>query len=181
MIEQVASRLSATADDAAKKLLATELVKTDSPFAKKLLAGLSAAPTAPVVPKNKKFKADPAVHERGLAVYSLTCVACHGPEGKGVPGAFPPLDGSALVLGKPEQAIRIVLHGLTGPVEVPGKLPVNSLMPPSGLADTEIADVLSFVRHAWSNDAAPVSAGEVKRVREETKDRQLPWTLRELR
>jgi putative membrane-bound dehydrogenase-like protein len=118
---------------------------------------------------------------RGEAVYARVCAACHQTSGTGVDGAFPPLDGSALALGTPDMAVRIVLHGLGGPVEVPGKLPVNSLMPPSGLADAEIADVLSFIRHAWSNDAAPVSAGEVKRVREETKDRQLPWTLRELR
>lgn len=118
---------------------------------------------------------------RGEAIYARTCAACHQNGGTGVDGAFPPLDGSALVLDTPEHAIRIVLHGLTGPVEVPGKLPVNSLMPPSGLTDAEIGDVLTFVRHAWSNDAAAVSADEVAKVREESKERRLPWTLGELR
>ena len=52
------------------------------------------------------------------AIYACTCAACHQNGGTGVDGAFPPLDGPALLLGKPEHAIRIVLHGLTGPVEV---------------------------------------------------------------
>jgi putative membrane-bound dehydrogenase-like protein len=180
MIEQVASRFSATADDAAKKLLATELVKTDSPFAKKLLAGLSAAPTAPVVPKDKKFKADPAVHERGLAVYSLTCVACHGPEGKGVPGAFPPLDGSEWVPGDVTVPIRIVINGLQGPVKVAGQ-DFNNIMPPHiDLDDQKIADVLTYVRQSWSNDAEAVTPAQVKAVREKHKDRTTPWTAKEL-
>jgi putative membrane-bound dehydrogenase-like protein len=128
----------------------------------------------------KKHRPPAGQLARGEAIYARACAACHQSGGAGVDGAFPPLDGSALTLGDPGKAIRIVLHGLSGPVEVPGKLPVNSLMPPSGLADAEIADVLSFVRHAWSNDAAPVAADEVKRVREATKDRRLPWTLEEL-
>ena len=118
---------------------------------------------------------------RGEAIYARTCAACHQNGGTGVDGAFPPLDGSALATGNPEHAVRIVLHGLTGPVEIPGKLPVNSLMPPAGLADAEISDVLSFVRHAWSNDAAPLAPDEVSKVRAATKDRTTPWTAAELR
>jgi putative membrane-bound dehydrogenase-like protein len=144
-----------------------------------LAAALKDAVKEKLVAKKHRPHADQLA--RGEAIYARSCAACHQTGGTGVDGAFPPLDGSDLALGAPDQAVRIVLHGLTGPVEVPGKLPVNSLMPPSGLADAEIADVLSFVRHAWSNDAAPVTAGEVERVRQETKDRQRPWTLRELR
>lgn len=144
-----------------------------------LAAALKEAVKEQQVAKKHRPPADQLA--RGEAIYARTCTACHQNGGTGVDGAFPPLDGSAWVLGKPEHAIRIVLHGLTGPVEVPGKLPVNSLMPPAGLADTEIADVLTFVRHAWSNDAAPVTLDEVAKVREETKGRGMPWTLQELR
>jgi putative membrane-bound dehydrogenase-like protein len=144
-----------------------------------LAAALKVAVKEKHVAKKHRPPADQLA--RGEAIYARACAACHQNGGTGVDGAFPPLDGSALVLDKPEHAIRIVLHGLTGPVEVPGRLPVNSLMPPSGLADAEIADVLTFVRHAWSNDAAPVSAGEVAKVREATKDRTTPWTAAELR
>jgi putative membrane-bound dehydrogenase-like protein len=144
-----------------------------------LAAALKVAVKEKHVAKKHRPPADQLA--RGEAIYARACAACHQNGGTGVDGAFPPLDGSALVLDKPEHAIRIVLHGLTGPVEVPGKLPVNSLMPPSGLADAEVADVLTFVRHAWSNDAAAVTVEGVRTVREATKSRQLPWTLRELR
>jgi uncharacterized protein len=86
------------------------------------------------------------------------------------------------VNGDPAALVKIVLHGLTGPVAVPGKLEVNSLMPPViGISDAEISDVLSFVRHAWSNDAAPVNEATVAPVREATKTRQTPWTVAELK
>jgi putative membrane-bound dehydrogenase-like protein len=119
---------------------------------------------------------------RGEALYARACAACHQSNGGGVDGAFPPLDGNSRVGGDPEGLVKIVLHGLAGPVEVPGKLTVNSLMPPvAGLSDAEIAEVLSFVRHAWSNDATVVSPEEVAKVRAATKDRQGAWTAGELR
>jgi putative membrane-bound dehydrogenase-like protein len=141
-------------------------------------AGSTPAPVAP--PKDKKFKADPAVHERGLAVYSLTCVACHGPDGRGVPGAFPPLDGSEWLPGDPSVPVRIVIHGLQGPVKVAGQ-DFNNVMPPHlDLDDQKISDVLTFVRQSWSNDAAPIAPAEVKAIREKYKDRTTPWTAKEL-
>ncbi|QJE96552.1 PVC-type heme-binding CxxCH protein [Luteolibacter luteus] len=119
---------------------------------------------------------------RGEAVYARTCAACHQSNGTGVDGAFPPLDGNASIAGNPDALVKIVLHGLTGPVEVPGKLAVNSLMPPViGLNDADIADVLTFVRHAWSNDAPAVNPAVVAPLRESTKDRQAPWTAAELK
>ena len=119
---------------------------------------------------------------RGEAVYARTCAACHQSNGIGVDGAFPPLDANARVSGNPEAMVKIVLHGLTGPVDVPGKLQVNSIMPPViGVTDAEIADVLTYVRHAWSNDAAPVNASAVAPIREATKVRQTPWTAGELK
>ena len=180
MIGQVAARFNSSADAAAKQMLADELAKIDTPSAKNLLAGLNAKPAAPEVPKEKKFKADPAVHERGKAVYGLTCIACHQPEGQGVPAAFPPLDGSEWATGDPSVPIRIVIAGLQGPVKVAGK-DFNSIMPPHvDLDDQKISDVLTFVRQSWSNDAAPVTPAQVKEIREKYKDRATPWTAQEL-
>ncbi len=55
-------------------------------------------------------------------------------------------------------------------------------MPGQGnlLNDQQIADVLTYVRSAWSNNADPVEAAAVKRVRAATKDRKKPWTTDEL-
>lgn len=119
---------------------------------------------------------------RGEAAYARTCAACHQTDGSGVDGAFPPLDGSAFATGDASKAIRIVLHGMTGPVTVPGKADVNSLMPPvTGLSDDEIAAVLTYVRHAWTNDAPEVSTEEVRQVRTATGERTIPWRAEELR
>jgi mono/diheme cytochrome c family protein len=55
-------------------------------------------------------------------------------------------------------------------------------MPPVlGLSDAEVADVITFVRNAWSNDAAGVKEADVAAVRAATKDRQMPWTAADLK
>jgi putative membrane-bound dehydrogenase-like protein len=150
--------------------------------AKGMIAALAARanPTPVAPPKEKKFKADPAVHERGLAVYSLTCVACHQPTGAGLENAFPPLDDSDWLTGDPTLPIRIVIGGLQGPVKVSGKN-YNAVMPPHvDLDDQKISDVLTYVRQTWSNDASAVTAAQVKEVRARMKDRKTPWTASEL-
>jgi putative membrane-bound dehydrogenase-like protein len=129
----------------------------------------------------KKFKADPETHARGEAVYARTCIACHGVDGKGVPSAFPPIDGSDWLTGDAALPIKIVLHGLQGPLEVQGQK-YNSVMVPLGaqLNDQQVADVLTFVRQRWTNDAAPVTADDHKKVRAETSTRTVPYTAAEL-
>ncbi len=137
------------------------------------------AATKSVVTRN--FEPDPTVHARGAEVYSRTCIACHGVDGKGVPLAFPPLDGSNWITGDARLPIKVVLHGLMGPVTV-GNAEFASVMPPLGplLDDQQIADVLTYVRQRWSNDAMPVTAAEVATVRAATKDRVPMWTAAEL-
>ena len=54
-------------------------------------------------------------------------------------------------------------------------------MPPMGLDDQQLADVLTYVRSAFGNSAPAVTPAEVKAVREATKDRTAPWTAAELR
>ena len=138
-------------------------------------------PAAPVKEMVRKFKPVPAVHERGSVVYSRTCIACHGPEGKGVPGAFPPLDGSSWAVGNASIPARILLAGLQGPIEVSGQK-FNSVMPAhTDLKDAEIADVLTYVRQSWSNDATPVSESFVSQTRLEFSKRTTPWTAAELK
>lgn len=129
----------------------------------------------------RKHKIDASIHERGQTVYNRTCIACHGPEGIGVEGAFPPIDGSDWLTGDPEVPIKILLKGLMGPIEVKGQK-FNNVMPPHvDLSDQDIADVLTFARQSWSNDAAPVSASSAKAIRNSLKTRTNLWTAKELR
>lgn len=87
----------------------------------------------------------------GGQLYTTYCSACHGADGKGATGGqFPPLAGSPWVQGDPNRAIKIVLHGLNGPVEVAGRT-YNLEMPPQGAAipDDQLAAILTHVRASW--------------------------------
>ena len=106
--------------------------------------------------------------ERGRQVYLGLCFACHLPDGKGLPGVFPPLAGSDFLLADHDRPIRIVLKGLLGPVTVNG-VTFNSAMPPLAgtLSEQQIADVLTYVTNEWGNKAAPYAVEDVRRVKNE--------------
>jgi len=118
--------------------------------------------------------------EDGAQVYNTLCVACHGPDGKGLNG-LPPLVGSEWPKGQAERSIKIVLHGMTGPVEVAGKN-YNIDMPPQGavLSDEKIAAALTYVRKTFAGNAGAVTPDLVKSVRAATANRTTPWTAAEL-
>jgi nitrite reductase (NO-forming) len=125
------------------------------------------------------------VNEVGKQVYNSVCIACHQPTGLGLPNMFPPLAETDWVnAAKPDRLIRIVLHGLMGPIKINNE-PFTSaapLMPPQGsaLSDEQIAGVLTFVRQSFGNASSAVSAAEVKAVREAEKSRAAMWTSDEL-
>ncbi|GAB5561122.1 MAG: hypothetical protein SynsKO_27690 [Synoicihabitans sp.] len=114
---------------------------------------------------------DPIV--AGQALYMQVCVACHQPTGQGLPGAFPPLAGADWVTGDEDRLIKLVLHGLQGPIEVKGNQ-YNGLMPafgPSGTYnwdDDKIAYVLTYIRQEWGNDASEITIEQVAGVRAAT-------------
>lgn len=97
----------------------------------------------------------------GKALYAANCVSCHQATGKGLPGVFPPLDGSEWVRGDERVVINILLHGIQGAIEVQGTT-YNGLMPPfKALADAQIAALASYIRTQWSNQATPITAEQV--------------------
>ncbi|MFZ5494521.1 MAG: c-type cytochrome [Verrucomicrobiota bacterium] len=117
----------------------------------------------------------------GKPVYLSTCATCHQANGLGVPGAFPPLAGSEWVAGSEERIVRIVLHGLQGPLKVKGA-DYNNVMAPLGavLKDEQIANVLSYIRSEWGNTAPEVQPETVAKVRADTAGRATYWTAEEL-
>lgn len=118
----------------------------------------------------------------GSAVYIGKCASCHQPNGQGVPGAFPPLVNSPYVVGDPSIPVRIVLHGLQGPIEVEGAT-YNGMMPAWAelLTDDEIAAVVSYIRsELGSNKAEPVDVEFVAKLRQETAGKTTPYTAEEL-
>lgn len=101
---------------------------------------------------------------KGKAVYSKTCVACHQATGAGVPGAFPPLAKSDYLNADVNRAIKQVIKGSNGPITVNGKK-YNTPMPPQALSDQQIADVLTYVYSSWGNTKKVVTVAMVKSQR----------------
>lgn len=117
----------------------------------------------------------------GEQIYQTRCMSCHQINGQGVRGTFPPLRDTEWVNGDKGRLIRVILDGLTGPIEVKGST-YRGVMPPwgSALSDEQVAALASYVRSNLGNDASPVTAEEVAKVRDATKKRAQPWTAQEL-
>jgi mono/diheme cytochrome c family protein len=98
-----------------------------------------------------------------------------------MPGQYPPLAGSDWALGPEDRVIRIVLNGLSGPITVKNTS-FNGSMPAFGplLRDEQIADVLTYVRSEWGNNAPAVSPEKVKEIRSAVSSRTAQWASEEL-
>ncbi|HEY0975418.1 MAG TPA: cytochrome c [Solimonas sp.] len=107
-----------------------------------------------------------AITARGEALYAEHCAACHGDNGEGRPPAAPALAGNrAVTQDSIVNPIRVLLYGGYPPGTAGNPRPYG--MPPFGhtLSDQEIADVLTYTRNAWGNEARAVSAADVARHR----------------
>jgi mono/diheme cytochrome c family protein/glucose/arabinose dehydrogenase len=117
--------------------------------------------------------ADQKVFNAGHEIYRNLCEGCHGAEGREQPGATPNIAGAPGVIGAPGVPIRVLLHGKEGPI---------GLMPAHGdtLSDAEIAAVVTYIRRAWGQSAAPIDPAAVQQVRAATASRTRAWTPEEL-
>ena len=94
----------------------------------------------------------------GKALYAAQCAACHQATGAGLPGVFPPLDGSEWVQGEPRVLANILLHGIIGEISVKGTKYQGAMPSFAQLSDAELAGIASFIRGNWSNKAEPLQA-----------------------
>ncbi|SPE51491.1 Cytochrome c class I [Verrucomicrobia bacterium] len=124
---------------------------------------------------------------RGQRVFESICALCHGTDGAGKPGQAPPLAGSDWVNSPGvNRLIRIPALGLIGPIEVSGKAydfpsGMTAVAPTRDMMSDEVlADVLTYVRQAWGNKAPPVTAAQVKTIRDELGNRSTQNTVKEL-
>ena len=121
-----------------------------------------------------------ALFDNGKQTFAGLCAACHQPTGKGLDGLAPPLADSEWVNGDPERIVKVVMHGLRGPIKVKG-LSYSYDMPAAGfLSDEQIAGVLTYIRREWDHEASPVPLDLVQKIRAETKGRTDAWTEGEL-
>lgn len=131
----------------------------------------------PLSPENRKL------FEKGKILYTTTCMPCHLATGEGQPAVAPPLADSPFVTGSETRLIHIVLDGLMGPITVNGQ-EWNLVMPPHKhnptFTDENVAAILTYIRREWGHEADPVNPVMVELTREKSKDRNLPWTIKDL-
>jgi putative membrane-bound dehydrogenase-like protein len=114
----------------------------------------------------------------GRMVYTTICAPCHQLDGRGQNA--PPLLDSDWVLGSPQASVRIVMHGLSGAINVSGRNYIGEMPGFGALDDHQIASVLTYLRREWGHTAAPVHPDLVKSIRATTAGRVNPWGWREL-
>jgi mono/diheme cytochrome c family protein len=95
---------------------------------------------------------------QGKQIFADHCAECHRLNGQGLPGTFPAHDGNPFVVGPPEPVIATVLNGRKGTL---GRMPTWK----DELDDHEIAAVVTYIRHAWTNRAAAVTPALVAAIR----------------
>jgi len=183
---QLALSLSLLPPDEKTKAAVAALAKSATAPLAREAASFVAASFEPVKRESVAAKGRPLTDkekrrfEEGRAMFEATCLACHQQHGMGQPGLAPPLVGSEWVAGSELRLIRIVLHGLRGPIKVKGDT-FELDMPSLGvLDDDQIAAALTYVRREWGHSFEPVSPASVKKVREETAAREDAWTMADL-
>jgi cytochrome c oxidase subunit II len=119
------------------------------------VAAAGAPAAAATEDPNKKWTLD-ELKAKGEKVYAANCAACHQPTGKGMPPAFPPLDGSKVVNGPKAAQIALELKGKPG----------TAMAPFAHLSDTDLAAVITHTRNAWGNKTGEaIQPAEIKAAR----------------
>lgn len=155
-------------------------------------SGSSLDPTSAPLPHQKRQTpiaeggeqvAEVSPAARGRKIYLANCATCHQASGVGIAGQYPPLAASEHVVGGTRRLGMILLKGLHGPMEVKGVQYGSAIMQPweKTLTDAKIADVLSFIRSEWGNNAPPVAAEGIAALRKELAGRTESFTDAELR
>lgn len=115
--------------------------------------------------RNQEKKTFQSSREAGKEIYAEFCMQCHLPNGKGTPKTIPPLAGSNWLVDKRTASIHAVKYGQSGPIEVNENIYDNS-MPPMGLTDEEVADVMNYIMTSWGNkQKKPVTESEVASIK----------------
>lgn len=153
----VAAEVAATASDATAETSAP----ADVPPVASAPAGpqgeADEATVAAALSKDEQIKL-------GKAVYESNCLACHGAEGKGVEGTFPPLEKSDYFAKDTVKLIHAVTKGVNGTIKVNGK-EYNGMMPAVALGEQDVANVATYVLNSFGNAGGQVSVEEVAKAK----------------
>jgi len=109
----------------------------------------------------------------GEVVYNTYCANCHQKDGGGASGRFPPIINTDWVRGDKERLMTIILNGMEGSMEINGET-YNGVMPQhSFLSDEQIADVLTYIRANFENDASEITINEVAAIRKNLNEQMI--------
>jgi putative membrane-bound dehydrogenase-like protein len=134
-------------------------------------------------------KAEKQSYNEGKQSFTTYCSACHGKDGEGLVNIAPPLALSEWVTGDKDITAKILLDGISGPVEVNGVLyapPAYAAAMP-GLRNNietnngEIANVLTYIRNSFGNRASAVTVEEVGKIRAATEANKQAYKAEELK
>ena len=116
----------------------------------------------------------------GERLFDSYCSACHQYDDQGM-GEAPPLENSPWVVGPSERLVRILLHGISGRIEIGGRV-YDREMPGFGriLSDRDAAALATYTRRRFGAHEPSVTPAEVKRIRDEHADRTAYWPADEL-
>ena len=144
---------------------------------------LDQGPGGPAVASSAAEAAAPATPmDLGKKVYGGNCANCHQASGEGQPGSYPPLAGSEWVMGSKERLAAILLKGVQGPLNVKGASYSTQVMPAqeASLTPEKIADLMTYLRGTWGNNAGPVSVDEVNAAKAKFASQKSAWSEADL-
>ena len=124
----------------------------------------------------------PALAADGAALYADNCAPCHQAQGQGTAGLAPPLVSGVLKRAGEGEARayvpQVIIHGMSGPIQVEGQLFMSAMPGHTDLADAEVAAIAAFVLDGLNGLAAQVTEAEVAAWRAAPLDHGALRTLR---
>ncbi|MCB0618240.1 MAG: cytochrome c [Saprospiraceae bacterium] len=116
---------------------------------------------APLVALMFQCQSNP--YQQGEILYANFCANCHGVDGQGLQGLIPPLAAADYLQEKRERLACIIRYGLQDTIEVNGRTYGQVMTGIPELSETEIANIINYIHHAWGNDFGYVPFDEVRR------------------
>ncbi|MBR5886956.1 MAG: cytochrome c [Akkermansia sp.] len=88
----------------------------------------------------------------GRTLYLAKCAACHGRNGEGQAGHYPPLRGSEWLTESPSRLPEILTKGLKGPITVRGEKWDSTMLAPGVSTQSEIENIIQYIKNNFTQE-----------------------------
>lgn len=100
----------------------------------------------------------------GASLYTANCQSCHQANGEGLPGAFPSLKGSKVVMDENNELyVDIIMNGYSGRVSE-GLGPMPAIGTTNNLTADEVNAIMNYEKTSWGNNGKTTSLDDVKKL-----------------